>query len=249
MIEKSQQPVLSDIRVKWHVEDGEQIKQTPEQIPSLFNGNRQIVYGFVDYCTRATLYSKLGTHQIEHGVSTSELLFRSGNIIHTLCAKSMVREKDNDDAIYVNLDKIQAQLAKKKFKEQVIKMGIEFNLVTPYTSFIAVEERQENEKIDLAKIKKMNELVQNFEIDVLSYMSWKDQLIISDKDLVDILSTISPSRISDITNLMFFQNRWKMKEFNESIPIEELEKIISDVKLSNEGEKKKFFLYPILFFS
>lgn len=46
---------LSEINVDWHISDRGSVSAAPAQLTSLFYGERQIVYGFVDYCTAATL--------------------------------------------------------------------------------------------------------------------------------------------------------------------------------------------------
>ena len=49
---KCQQPVLTSVAVAWQQfdEDAPKPIQAPNQILSLFNGCRQVVYGFVPYC-------------------------------------------------------------------------------------------------------------------------------------------------------------------------------------------------------
>jgi hypothetical protein len=46
---------LSEINVAWNISDRGSVAQAPAQLTSLFYGERQIAYGFVDYCTSATL--------------------------------------------------------------------------------------------------------------------------------------------------------------------------------------------------
>ena len=52
-LEKASQPVLTSLTVEWTTfKDDMKIRQAPCQIMSLFNGERQVVYGFVDNCTQ-----------------------------------------------------------------------------------------------------------------------------------------------------------------------------------------------------
>ena len=54
LLTKSQQPVLTSVSVAWQQFDNDAPTpiQAPNQILSLFNGSRQVVYGFVPYCTQ-----------------------------------------------------------------------------------------------------------------------------------------------------------------------------------------------------
>ena len=330
LIEKTKQPSLSDISVKWNTNDQNfQVQQVPEKIESIFSGKRQIVYGLIDYCTRATLFAKFGQQTLENSVSTTELLFKEGNLLHRLCARNIIREKDSDDAIYddPHLSKLDSLLLKKKFKQEIIKMGIEYSLVTPYTSFVAsknyfifyylfyiyyllfiiyfillfiiyylfyyllfityfiiycllfifityfiiyyfllffifyfyfllfyfyftiyflVEEREENENFE--KIPKIDDLIEKENVDILSYINWKDELIISDFQLIEMLSDFEKERIDLLIQKMLNENRWKLKQFKSSPPTQEEFNKLEEISL-NDDEKlvKNFFLVLFLF--
>jgi poly [ADP-ribose] polymerase 2/3/4 len=60
MIEKSLQPAITNIKIEWDIEHNKQNQflQIPHSIPSLFNGHRQVVYGFIDYCNKVNLTAK-----------------------------------------------------------------------------------------------------------------------------------------------------------------------------------------------
>lgn len=83
---------LSEINVRWNISDRGSVAQAPAQLTSLFHGERQIVYGFVDYCTAATLNAKNGETEVSNLVSTHELSFTKGSIIQTLTARAMIRD-------------------------------------------------------------------------------------------------------------------------------------------------------------
>lgn len=97
--------------VEW-IQDSEPTypnRQAPAQIRSLFNGERLVVYGFVDNCTRAVLHAKNGEEEIgmlccnmtlmliECMVSTTELSTKKGSIIHTLTARAIIRDWEDSD--------------------------------------------------------------------------------------------------------------------------------------------------------
>jgi len=55
-IEKACQPGLSNVTVDWlQTDDNPKLPvQAPNHIPSVFDGCRQVVYGFVDNCTQVS---------------------------------------------------------------------------------------------------------------------------------------------------------------------------------------------------
>ena len=58
-IQKSSQPSLSNVRVDWQTYGEDEARQAPRQLTSLFNGSRQVVYGFVKNCTQVRQCSSL----------------------------------------------------------------------------------------------------------------------------------------------------------------------------------------------
>ena len=53
-LSKASQPVLTSVSVEWQQFDNHAAKpiQAPNQITSLFSGSRQVVYGYVPFCTQ-----------------------------------------------------------------------------------------------------------------------------------------------------------------------------------------------------
>ena len=91
-------------------------------------------------------------------------------MIHRLAARALVREWDNG---MLDEDPIESDVKKVELKQTIIDLGIQFSLVTPFTSFIAVEERHEGEVIDKEKIPKIEDLIGNEKVDDLSYIEWE----------------------------------------------------------------------------
>ena len=57
--------------------------QAPQELVSLFNGSRQVVYGFVPYCRQATLEAQIGSKHVETMVSTTDLGTTKGRVNET----------------------------------------------------------------------------------------------------------------------------------------------------------------------
>ncbi|BFZ25340.1 hypothetical protein BsWGS_28378 [Bradybaena similaris] len=170
-ISKARQPGLTSVNVEWHqYNDNHPVPvQAPQQITALFNGSHQVVYGFVPDCTMATLTAEVDGQKVSTVVSTSELSITEGLLVHRLTAKAVIR--DWNDGI-LSRDRTKHEVAKMDLKNYIIDLSKEYSVVTQFTSFIAVEKRDENEK-DLPKEgPHIEELVAQENVDFLSYMGW-----------------------------------------------------------------------------
>ena len=54
--------------------------QAPKDVVCLFNGYRQVVYGFVPHCRMATLSAKIGDRELSTMVSTTDLNVTTGKV-------------------------------------------------------------------------------------------------------------------------------------------------------------------------
>ncbi|KAL6044894.1 Protein mono-ADP-ribosyltransferase parp4 [Balamuthia mandrillaris] len=173
-LKRALQPALSEIQVDWAVSErgrAKGITQAPNQLTSLFNGERQIVYGFVDYCTQATLQAKNGEQEMSTTVNTHELGFTKGSIVHTLAARGLIR--DWEDGNY-DQDKVRHEIIKREKKDGIIELSIRYSLVTQFTSFVAIEKREPGERI-AEDAPTMEELVRKEDVDELDYMGWEEE--------------------------------------------------------------------------
>nr|XP_047129288.1 protein mono-ADP-ribosyltransferase PARP4 isoform X3 [Hydra vulgaris] len=170
-LEKCQQPVLTNIKIHWiqHDEDAPKPLQAPNEITTLFNGNRLVVYGFVPHCTMANLSAILNGKELNTIVSTSELSTTVGLTIHRLAAKSVINDW-NDGMLHQ--DQYKHEAIKAEMKGKIIQLSIEYSIVTKFTSFIAVEEREKNEGKDVTA-PTINELVLMETVDILPYMGFE----------------------------------------------------------------------------
>ena len=152
-LRRAEQPGLSQISVQWGVSATKQITQAPNQIVSLFDGERQIVYGYVDNCTSASLHALIGDKQYStivlhppsppsthppstsnplSQVSTHELGITRGDTIHTLAARALIR--DWADGVYSE-DKITNDVIRQHKKENIIALSIQYSVLSQFTAF------------------------------------------------------------------------------------------------------------------
>ncbi|XP_078486289.1 protein mono-ADP-ribosyltransferase PARP4 [Ciona intestinalis] len=177
-LEKAQQPVLTDIKVNWKTYDedgGTQVsstlpKQSPEYISSLFNQSRVVVYGFVPHCRQAELSAKICGKEISTIVSVSELSVTKGKTLHRLTSRALIR--DYEDGLY-HLSPLERAEEKKLRKPHIIEMSVKHSVVSPYTSFVAVEERKKDEVI--SKGPSITELLDEFTVDLIPEVGWENE--------------------------------------------------------------------------
>ncbi|KAH9525132.1 Protein mono-ADP-ribosyltransferase parp4 [Bulinus truncatus] len=93
-LDKASQPGLTSVSVEWCQYDDNLRPpvQAPKQITAMFNGSRQVIYGFVPNCTMATLSANISGQQVSTVVSTSELSITEGYLVHRLTARAVIRD-------------------------------------------------------------------------------------------------------------------------------------------------------------
>ncbi|CAC5400316.1 PARP2_3_4 [Mytilus coruscus] len=97
--ERACQPGVSGVSVQWiYYAKHSNIIQAPCIIPSLFNGTRQVVYGFVPNCTQAKLSASVDGNAFCTMVSTTELNMTKGKMLHQLTARAGIR--DYEDGVF-----------------------------------------------------------------------------------------------------------------------------------------------------
>ncbi len=143
-------PVLTDISVDWGSLEVE--SQTPSRVPDLFAGQSVRVQG---------RYAKPGTYQIQiRGRSGGKPVTlpltlalpsveSSGEAIAVIWARSMVEELT--DALSTPFADRDAPATDEALKAAVTTLGIDFGLVTQWTSFVAVSEEVYNQDPDGTK--------------------------------------------------------------------------------------------------
>uniref|UniRef100_A0A2K6E9N5 Poly [ADP-ribose] polymerase n=1 Tax=Macaca nemestrina TaxID=9545 RepID=A0A2K6E9N5_MACNE len=166
-------PSCHSVSVKWQQlnPDAPEALQAPAQVPSLFRNDRLLVYGFIPHCTQATLCALIQEKEFCTMVSTTELQKTTGTMIHKLAARALIR--DYEDGI-LHENETSHEMKKQTLKSLIIKLSKENSLITQFTSFVAVEKRDENES-PFPDIPKVSELIAKEDVDFLPYMSWQGE--------------------------------------------------------------------------
>ncbi|XP_054112653.1 protein mono-ADP-ribosyltransferase PARP4 isoform X2 [Callithrix jacchus] len=166
-------PSCHSVSIKWQQlnPDAPEALQAPAQVPSLFCNDRLLVYGFIPHCTQATLCALIQEKEFSTMVSTTELQKTTGTMIHRLAARALIR--DYEDGI-LHENETSHEMKKHTLKSLIIKLSKENSLITQFTSFVAVEKRDEKES-PFSDIPKVSELIAKEDVDFLPYMSWQGE--------------------------------------------------------------------------
>uniref|UniRef100_A0A673HLI5 Poly [ADP-ribose] polymerase n=1 Tax=Sinocyclocheilus rhinocerous TaxID=307959 RepID=A0A673HLI5_9TELE len=143
--------------------------QAPSQLHALFSDCHTLLYGFVPHCTQATLFGDLSGQEIKTMVSTTELQKTKGTFLHKLTARAIIR--DYEDGILANSE-AEHEGKKAELKSYIIELSKEFSILSHFTSFVAIEEREQNE-LDTG-FTDFSKIISEEDVDTLPYMGWTE---------------------------------------------------------------------------
>ncbi|XP_070569266.1 protein mono-ADP-ribosyltransferase PARP4-like [Ptychodera flava] len=174
-LQKAAQPALTSVSVAWQQFDNDAPKpiQAPNQIVSLFSGSRQVVYGFVPFCTQATLKAEIDHKDVSTMVSTADLNITQGKILHQLTARAIIRDWEDGT---LNVNRTEHEVMKSEQKAYIINISKEYSIVTQFTSFVAIETREPAEKLLGPWGPSIEELVSKENVDSLPYMGFEEKV-------------------------------------------------------------------------
>ncbi len=141
-------PSLSDVTVNW---GGLSVRQAPHRVPPVFEGGRLLVYGFLKEVknTTVTLEAKGPAGTITFPVTLDVSGSREEALITTLAARTLIRDlEEGGSPLHTRRGSLQGrQRAEAKvspedeLKTEIIKLGVQYHLVSRHTSFVAIEKR------------------------------------------------------------------------------------------------------------
>ncbi|NXU50981.1 PARP4 polymerase, partial [Turnix velox] len=163
-------PGCSSVSIKWQQFDigAPEPMQAPAQVQSLFNNERLLVYGFVPYCTQATLNAIINDQELQTVVSTTELQKTTGTVLHKLAARAFIN--DYEDGI-LHENETEHEMKKLTLKNMIVRLSLENSIISQFTSFVAVEKRDPKETYS-ADAPNVLEIIAQEDVDILPYMGW-----------------------------------------------------------------------------
>ena len=140
-VKKALQPSANNVTVTFEVPDSYEVKVVPDKIPSVYNGEKTVIYGLLmdksdDKGRDGIMCKAILSGDILGKEFTFEIPFElSGKqaepIIHQLAAKVMIQEWQDDGEPY-----------EERHKKEIIELSCDASVVSKYTAYIAVDEAQ-----------------------------------------------------------------------------------------------------------
>jgi Ca-activated chloride channel homolog len=136
--ERIQSPILTDIGLDWN---GLEVSDVyPQRLPDLFAAKPLLVQGRFASARKGTL-RLTGRQAGVYFERSIEVDFSAATSQQEALAPMWARAKV-EDLMSQDLMGLQQGRPATETKEQVTKLGLDFHLMTPFTSFVAVEERK-----------------------------------------------------------------------------------------------------------
>jgi len=146
-LQRALQPILKNARVEWGEVLQSKIKGAHPTLPPIFEGERLALYYFLEQgvsleelkfadialkAETADSDSKTIVFPLKFG-EEEMVLHRDGgsHVVHLLAAAAMIK--------HLSTDKKEG----KENKAEIIRLGVKYQLASPFTSFVAVNEREE----------------------------------------------------------------------------------------------------------
>jgi Ca-activated chloride channel family protein len=136
---------LGDLRVDW----GEaKAKQAPHRVPPAFDGERVVVYGFLEgkASGEVVLRARASTGEVAFPVRLETANAPEGTLLATLAARTLIRDlEEGASPLHNRRGSLQGRNTKDRVKEEIVRLGVTYGLVSRETSYVAVEERENPE--------------------------------------------------------------------------------------------------------
>ncbi|CAF0838136.1 unnamed protein product [Rotaria sp. Silwood1] len=178
ILEHIQQPCVTNVSIDWHgtIDDQQEkfTSQAPKIIRSLFNGMRLTVYRFIQNCHKATLTATINNQEYVTTVFSNKITETRGRVLHCLTARAIIQDYENG---LLHNDECENELIKKQYKQDLIELSMKYSVVSSFTSFVAIEER-DGQALEPG-VRLLDVMLEN-DIDLLPYIGWDGDQSLSD---------------------------------------------------------------------
>ena len=203
ILEHIDQPCVTNISIEWHgTVDYQQekfTKQAPNIIRSLFNGMRLTVYRFIQNCHKITLKATINNQEYVTSVFSNKITETDGSILHCLTARAIIQDYENG---LLHNDECENELIKQQYKHDLIELSMKYSVVSSFTSFVAIEERDGQ---GLESSVRLLDVMNEHDIDLLPYMDWdgeRSKIDIIKEKLINAKCFYDSAPISNKINLL-----------------------------------------------
>jgi Ca-activated chloride channel family protein len=142
-LKRALSPALTDVHVDWH---GLEARTAPYRLPPVFAGGRLLAYGLLDspQGAQVVLRAKGPAGAVAYTLSLDPRTATRETLIGTLAARAMIRDlEEGRSALHDRRGSLQDRGARggDRVKQEIVRLGVAYGLVSRETSFVAVEER------------------------------------------------------------------------------------------------------------
>jgi len=145
-LEKSIQRCIKNIHIKWNL--GVDIENIPNQLSSAYMNDRLIIYALINNQTipfnhKSSIEIRTDQSYYHLDITDSNRLTNNNKMIARLAAKAFIIELEqvqfehSDDYSKTN----ETIRSKEDIKQRIIDLSLRYNILSPYTTFIGIEQR------------------------------------------------------------------------------------------------------------
>jgi Ca-activated chloride channel family protein len=135
-------PALTDVEVDWN---GLSVTPAPHRLPPVFAGGRLLAYGLLDSpkAAHVVLRAKGPDGPVGFTLWLDPEAATREKLVGTLAARAMIRDlEEARSALHDRRGSLQDRgQGSDRVKQEIVRLGVEYGLVSRETSFVAVEER------------------------------------------------------------------------------------------------------------
>jgi hypothetical protein len=134
-------PALTDVQVDWN---GLSVTPAPHHLPPVFAGGRLLAYGLLDTAKAAevVLRAKGPDGPVDFTLWLDPEAATPEKLIATLAAKALIRDlEEGRSALHDRRGSLQNRGESDRVKQEIVRLGVSYGLVSRETSYVAVEER------------------------------------------------------------------------------------------------------------
>ncbi|CAM4953475.1 unnamed protein product [Rotaria socialis] len=166
-LRRALRPCITNVHIKWNL--GVEVRNAPRRLPPIYFNERLIVYGLVDDKTIPFNHKssvELETYPDHHRLVKAQVTRVPTVCDHTtiarLAAKALIlelqHEKNPSEGFNTEIQVQDISLSKDieimSAKHQIIQLSLKYNILSPYTAFVVIEKRinQNNDGMILREI-------------------------------------------------------------------------------------------------
>ncbi|XP_071477881.1 protein mono-ADP-ribosyltransferase PARP4-like [Diadema antillarum] len=185
-IRRCRQPAVTSVQTKWRTsesagQDGgavgaekgqrkAELLQIPAQVSSVFTGSKVILFSTGPKAEVVSVSAEMDGKTISETISSTSADHDDSLMIHRLAARALVREWEIGS---FDRDHMAHETRMYDLKPFLTELSIALSIVTPFTSFVAVEER-DSEKQDRGEPPNVAELIHMISSDDLTSLPWQE---------------------------------------------------------------------------